>query len=107
MTAPPSRQPTQPRHRADVALRALIAIFGGYAVAAALTAALAMWLPIARLEATLTATMAGLLVYPCAIMWCFAARTPLRALGGLLLAALPAALPLAIQLVLGARGGAA
>jgi hypothetical protein len=84
------------RHPACVALRALTAIFGGYALAAGLTATLAMWLPIVRLEAALTATMAGLIVYPCVIMWSFAARTALRALGGVLLAALPFALLLAL-----------
>jgi hypothetical protein len=91
------------RYRAGVALRALFAIFGGYALAATIAAALALWLPIARVEAVLTATMSGLIVYPCAIMWCFAARTPPRALGGLVLAALPFALLLAI----GAQGASA
>lgn len=90
-------------HPACIALRALTAIFGGYAVAAGLTATLAMWLPIVRLEAALTATMAGLIVYPCVIMWCFAARSALRALGGTLLAALPFALLLASRM----QGGAA
>ena len=103
MTVSQSQKAPQLRYRAGVALRALIAIFGGYAVAAAIAATLAMWLPIARVEAALTATMTGLIIYPCAIMWCFAARTPLRALGGLLLAALPFALLLA----LGTQGAAA
>jgi hypothetical protein len=103
MTVPQPQKAPRLRHRAGVALRALIAIFGGYALAATIAAALALWLPIARVEAVLTATMSGLIVYPCAIMWCFAARTPQRALGGLLLAALPFALLLAI----GAQGASA
>ena len=103
MTVSQSQKAPQLRYRAGIALRTLIAIFGGYAVAAAIAAALALWLPIARVEAALTATMTALIVYPCAIMWCFAARRPLRALGGLLLAALPFALLLA----LGAQGAAA
>jgi hypothetical protein len=96
MSVPQSHKAPTPRYRASVALRTLIAILGGYALAALMSAALAMWLPIARVEAALTATMAGLIIYPCAIMWCFAARSAARALAGLLLAALPFALLLAL-----------
>lgn len=102
MSVPQSHKAPTPRYRAGVALRTLIAIIGGYALAALMSAALAVWLPIARVEAALTATMAGLIIYPCAIMWCFAARSAPRALAGLLLAALPFALLLALG-----RGGAA
>jgi hypothetical protein len=81
------------RYRAAVAARALAAIPGGYALSAAWAAALALILPAARVEAALTATMTALVIYPCAVMWCFGARTAPRAIAGLLAAgALPAAI---------------
>ena len=84
------------RYRAGVAVRALAAILGGYALSAAWAAALALMLPAVRAEAALTATMAALAIYPCAAMWCFGARTALRAVIGLLAAgALPAVVLLA------------
>jgi hypothetical protein len=83
-------------YRAGVAIRALAAILGGYALSAAWAAALALVLPAVRVEAALAATMTALAVYPCAAMWCFGARTALRAVAGLLVAgALPAAILLA------------
>jgi hypothetical protein len=93
--APPAARTKKPgpgwRYRAGVAVRALAAILGGYALSAAWAAALALALPAARVEATVTATMAALVVSPCAAMWCFGARTALRAIAGLLAAgALPA-----------------
>nr|WP_229722936.1 DUF3649 domain-containing protein [Xylophilus rhododendri] len=69
-------------------MRALTAILGGYAVSALAAAVLALVLPATRLEATVTATLLAFVVYPCAVMWVFAARTAWRAALGL---ALPAA----------------
>lgn len=95
--APAAAKPEKPRpgwrYRAGVAVRALAAIPGGYALSAAWAAALALILPTVRVEAALTATMTALVIYPCAVMWCFGARTALRAIAGLLIAgALPAAI---------------
>ncbi|GGX88594.1 iron transporter [Massilia dura] len=95
--APVPAKPKKPgpgwRYRAGVAVRALAAIAGGYALSAAWAAALALTLPAVRVEAALTATMLALAIYPCAAMWCFGARTAPRAVAGLLIAgALPAAI---------------
>ncbi|WP_338770268.1 iron transporter [Massilia sp. METH4] len=99
-TAPLPTRPQKPgpgwRYRTGVAVRALAAILGGYALSAAWAAALALMLPAVRVEAALTGTMMALAIYPCAAMWCFGARTALRAIVGLLIAgALPAAVLLA------------
>lgn len=72
-----------------VVSRSFAAILGGYVVAALFTAALAVWLPGSRAEATLTATMLSFAVYAGAVVWVFAARTAGRAWLGL---AAPAAL---------------
>ena len=75
-------------YRLGVASRALAAIGGGYVVAALAAAVLSLWLPIARVEATLAGTLASFVVYVCAVMWVFAARSAWRAWLGL---AVPAA----------------
>ncbi|KAF1048252.1 DUF3649 domain-containing protein [Xylophilus sp.] len=97
--APPSGTATPPafwslwtrlgedaRYRLAVASRALAAIAGGYAIAALATAALALWLPLARAEAVVAATLLSFAVYACAVVWVFAARSAWRAWGGLLAA---------------------
>ena len=71
------------RERAAVALRTIAAIGGGYLLASLATQALAITLPMAPVDAVVAATLTGLVVYPCAIMWCFAAATVLRACIGL------------------------
>lgn len=72
------------RHRWMVASRALAAVAGGYALAALGAAALAVFLPLPRADATLTGTMLSFLIYACAVVWVFAARTAARAWLGLL-----------------------
>jgi hypothetical protein len=72
------------RYRAGVAMRAVAAIGGGYAVAALCSSVIALYLPAPRAEAALTGTMAAFVVYPCAVMWVFAARSAARAWQGLL-----------------------
>lgn len=59
--------------------RALAAILGGYALAAAATAFLSVALPMARSQAVLTAMFIGIVLYACAALWAFATRTALRA----------------------------
>ena len=90
-------------YRLGVAARAVAAIGGGYGVSALCATVLALWLPGGRAEAALTATMASFVVFVCAVMWVFAARTALRAWIGL---ALPAAV-LALMAWLRWPGGAA
>lgn len=86
------------RVRAAVAVRTVAAIGGGYLLASLATRALAITLPMAAVDAVVTATLTGLVVYPCAVMWCFAARTVPRACLGLAAAcALPTLVVLAHQ----------
>jgi hypothetical protein len=85
------RDPAPARRAIAVALRAVAAIAGGYLLAYLATRALAITLPMAPVDAVVAATLTGLVVYPCAIMWCFAAATVLRAGVGLVACcALPA-----------------
>ncbi len=77
------------RQRLGVGARACAAIFGGYALAAALTALLSLALPMARADAVLSATLLSFAAYTGAVLWVFAARSAARAWLGLLL---PAAL---------------
>ncbi len=74
------------RYRLAIASRAGAAVGGGYALAAAVTAALSLALAqgMARVEAVLTATMLAWLVYAAAVAWVFYARTSWGAWLGLL-----------------------
>ncbi|MEJ5030478.1 DUF3649 domain-containing protein [Comamonas sp. MYb69] len=77
-------------YRARVASRAIAAIGGGYALAAASAAAGAVGfqeLGMARVDATMAATMLAFVVYAIAAMWAFGCATALRAWLGI---ALPA-----------------
>ncbi len=71
--------------RGGVLSRLLAALFGGYALSAAMTAVLALHLPLERNEAVLVGTMLAFVVHALAVMWAFAARHALRAWSGLLL----------------------
>ncbi|EJL85094.1 Protein of unknown function (DUF3649) [Herbaspirillum sp. CF444] len=73
------------RYRLDVAARVLAAIVGGYALAAAAAALLAVLLPMPRAEAVIAATLLSFIVFCCAVLWVFAARTAWRAWAGLVL----------------------
>lgn len=75
-------------YRLGVASRALAAVGGGYAVSALAVAALALCLPGREVDRVVSATLTGLLVYPCAVMWCFATRSAARAWLGLIVASL-------------------
>lgn len=75
--------------RIEVAVRAVAAIFGSYALAAAIAFAVARLLPIERVEAMTVATLVSYLAIPAGAVWAFAARTPWLAWAGL---ALPVAL---------------
>jgi hypothetical protein len=70
-------------YRLGVASRALAAIGGGYAVSSLAVTACALLLPGRDVDRVVAATLIGLVVYPCAVMWCFAAGTALRAWLGL------------------------
>ena len=72
------------RMRFGVAARTLAALVGGYALASLAAALLGLMLPMARADAVMTGTMVALVVFPCAVMWSFAARSAARAWAGLL-----------------------
>lgn len=81
------------RYRLGVAVRTVAAILGGYAVSALWATALALNLPTAKAEASLTGIMVAFVIHPCAAMWVFAARSAGRAcLGLLVLAVVPGTL---------------
>lgn len=90
------------RYRAGVAVRALGAVFGGYLLSALAASVIAVALPTVRLEAAVAATMLAFVVYPCAVMWVFAARSAARALVGLALPSAALATVLAAHQYLGA-----
>ncbi|MBB5391982.1 MULTISPECIES: DUF3649 domain-containing protein [unclassified Herbaspirillum] len=71
------------RYRLAVLSRIAAAIGGGYALAGLCTALLAAWLPMARADAVMTATMLSFSIHACAVIWVFAARDAWRAWIGL------------------------
>jgi len=72
------------RLRVSVAMRTLAAVIGGYALASLAAALLGLMLPMDRVDAVMTGTMVALVVFPCAVMWSFAASSAARAWAGLL-----------------------
>jgi hypothetical protein len=70
-------------YRLAVASRAVAAIVGGYALTALATFALAIFLPLTRAEASMTATLLSFVIYTCAVIWVFATRTAWRAWAGI------------------------
>ncbi len=70
-------------YRLSIASRAVAAILGGYALTALATFALAIFLPLSRAEASMTATLLSFLIYTCAVIWVFATRTAWRAWVGI------------------------
>jgi hypothetical protein len=78
-------------YRLGVGSRALAAIGGGYLLATAASALLALLLPrvsgTARADAVIGATLLSFAIYACAVLWVFAARSAARAWLGLLLPA--------------------
>ena len=83
------------RYRMRVASRSLVAIGGGYALAAASAAAGAIgfqWFGMARSDATMAATMLSFIVYAIAGMWAFGCASVTRAWVGIGLPGLALAL---------------
>lgn len=75
------------RYRLAVFSRAAAAILGGYALASAAAACLAVWLPMGRADAVTTAQMLSFVVYAGGVIWVFATRNAWRAWAGILLPA--------------------
>ncbi len=67
--------------------RGLLALLGGYGVAATWASALARLLPGTLADAALAATMASFVIYTLAAIWAYAARSSMRAALGLAVAA--------------------
>lgn len=91
------------RPRLNTALRALLAVVGGYWLAALAAATLALALPLPRVDAVMASMMIAFVIYLLAAIWAFAAATLMRAFGGLLL---PAAV-LGLGFLVWPTGGAA
>jgi hypothetical protein len=72
---------------AGIALRALAAIGGGYALASLAALALTTTLPLSRADAVLTGMMASFAVHAAAVVWVFAAPSAARACAGISAAA--------------------
>lgn len=78
-------------HRWNVASRTLLAVAGGYALAAAATASLSLALPLPRAQAVMAATLLSFALYCALIIWAYSAGTARRAWAvAAVLAALPA-----------------
>lgn len=75
------------RYRLAVTSRAAAAILGGYGLASAAAACLAVWLPMQRADAVVTAQMLSFVVYTCGVLWVFATRNAWRAWAGILVPA--------------------
>ena len=73
--------------RGDIALRVVAAVPLGYATASLWAMALARLLPGDRAGASVTAALIALVICAVAAMWAFAARSGLRAVGTLAVAA--------------------
>lgn len=67
--------------------RVAAAVFGGYALAAAVAVFLAAVLPAGRAEAAIGGMQLGFVVYPAAVIWAFSPMPLLRVWIGLLLPA--------------------
>lgn len=84
------------RYRWGVASRTVAAVAGGYVLAALAAAVMARHLPMVRPDAVIAGTLTALVVFPCAVLWCFAASTARRAWAGVALPALLLGLPVLV-----------
>lgn len=92
MTGGNARGKKKPTRRAarsvspfDVAMRAPAAIVGGYALTSIAALFLSYVLPLSRTDAVIAGAIPSFAIYIAAILWSFAARSPLRAWAGLAL----------------------
>lgn len=75
------------RRQLNTVIRTLLAIFGGYGLAALTAATFALALPLPRVDAVMAAMMLAFVVYLLAVIWVFATSTLTRVFIGLLLPA--------------------
>ncbi|WP_312319658.1 DUF3649 domain-containing protein [Stenotrophomonas sp.] len=95
--SPARRTSSRRTGNAQLWARGLLALIGGYAVAAAWADGLARILPGNAADAALVATMASFVVYALAAIWTYAARSTARAALGVALAFATGALPAALH----------
>jgi len=95
--SPARRTPSRRKGNAQLWARGLLALIGGYVVAAVWADGLARVLPGNAADAALAATMASFVVYALAAIWTYAARGPFRAALGLALAIALGAAPAALH----------
>ena len=74
-------------YRWAVASRVGAAVLGGYVLASATAACLAVWLPLARVDAVIAAMLSAFAVYALGVTWVFATRNAWRAWAGMLVPA--------------------
>jgi hypothetical protein len=72
------------RYRRQIALRVIVAIIGGYALANIIAILLSYLLPIPKSDAVMTGILLSFAIYAGAIMWVFAVRSVRKACVGLL-----------------------
>lgn len=68
--------------------RIVAALFGGYALAA-LSSVAVLALPMDKVQAVITGSLASFLVYAGAVIWVFAVRSASKAWTGLIIVAVP------------------
>jgi len=93
-----SARPSRFAHGLQVASRALVALVGGYLAAALYTAAMARFLPIARVEAVMTGMLSSFAIYACVAVMAFAVATATRAWLWLALVCVPPAIALYVSM---------
>lgn len=101
-----SKRRPSPDARGVVSLlaRAVAAVVGGYLLSVGATIALTVllsWLGVSMVEAVLGGTMASFLLYAVIVMAVFHARTARRAWLGLLVAATPCGVVIALGMITG------
>ena len=69
----------------NTSLRALLAIFGAYGLAALSSSVFVLALPLPRVDAVMASVMLSFIIHLLAVIWVFATATLTRAFTGLLL----------------------
>lgn len=75
----------QMSYRFAVLLRVIAAIFGGYFLTIYLSIAISFLLPFSKVEGVMVGVLSSFVIYTCAVLWVFSAKTLLKAWLGLLI----------------------
>lgn len=79
----PGNIPPAGQARLNVALRMLVALPGGYALAALGGVGISLWLPLSRADSAMAGTLSGLLLWPVVFIAAFGVSSLRRLLLGL------------------------